>query len=237
MRLRRLAGAALCALLLPVLPAAQASAASSGYRLTTTRQSNGARVVVRWNPCRTITYRVNVSAVPAARRAAMSAEVRAAVARVASATGMRFSYRGTTRQVPQSRLPAAPAADLIVAVTRASRTDLAIGGSTVGIGGTGWTTWERRSGSSRSYVTAVTHGFVAMDYSAFSGLRSGFGAGPSQGNALLHELGHAVGLRHATSSAQVMYPYLGAGTPKGFASGDRTGLRKVGRSAGCIAVP
>lgn len=229
--------AALTVLLVPAIPAAQASAASSGYRLTTTKLPNGKKVVVRWNPCSTISYRLNVTAVPSARRAAVTGQLRSAVSRVATASGLRFSYRGSTAQVPQSRAPSKPAADLVIAVSRPSKTDLDIGGAVVGMGGTRWATWWRGSGSTATYTTAVRNGFVVMDYPSWSRMRSGFGAGATQGNALLHELGHAVGLQHASSNRQIMYPMLQAGTPKGFASGDRAGLARVGRKAGCISVP
>lgn len=233
--------AALAVVLVPAVQATvhipEASAATSGYRLTRTTLPNGKRVVVRWNPCQTITYRVNVTSVPSARRAAVTRQVRSAVDRLGDASGLRLSYRGSTKQVPQSRAPSKPAAELVIAVSRASRTDLDIGGRTVGMGGTRWMTWWRTSGSKTTYTTAVQHGFVVMDYPAWSRMRSGFGAGATQGNALLHELGHAVGLQHASSSRQIMYPMLQAGTPKGFASGDRAGLARVGRKAGCISVP
>jgi hypothetical protein len=229
--------ATLAVLMVPVTAAAQASAATTGYKLTRTTLGNGSKAVVRWNPCEKITYRVNLSAVRASRRSATAAQVRSAVGRTSSASGLVFSYRGTTSQVPQARMPARPAADLVIAVSTPSRTDLAIGGSTVGMGGTSWVTWAARSGSRTAYGSAVRYGFVVMDLTSWGRLKPGFGPGPSQGNALLHELGHAVGLRHAASSKQVMYPLLRAGTPKGYAGGDRAGLTKVGRAAGCITVP
>jgi hypothetical protein len=42
-----------------------------------------------------------------------------------------------------------------------------------------------------------------------------------------------VGLGHTSDKRQIMYPTLTKYASYG--AGDRTGLRKVGRSAGCIA--
>jgi hypothetical protein len=47
----------------------------------------------RWDPCRTITYRIN----PSGGYARSTADIRSAVRRVGRATGFRFRYLGTTR--------------------------------------------------------------------------------------------------------------------------------------------
>lgn len=236
---RRVAAAALalCAVLVPATGVASASAATSGYRITTTRLPDGRTVAVRWNPCQTITYKVNVAAVPAARRAATLAEVRKAVSKVRAATGMRFTYRGTTSEVPRTNNLSGQSAELIVAVVRPSSTDFRIGGATVGYGGILWAQWASYRGVTLRYGAAVVRGYVVMDVGGFSRLSAGFGGGQSQGNALLHELAHAVGLDHATSRRQLMYPILRDSSPRGFASGDRAGLVRVGRRAGCISIP
>jgi len=49
----------------------------------------------------------------------------------------------------------------------------------------------------------------------------------------LHELGHAMGLAHAGSSRQLMYPVLQPSLTA-LQSGDLTGLARVGRGEGCI---
>ncbi|WP_406832822.1 matrixin family metalloprotease [Pedococcus sp. KACC 23699] len=71
----------------------------------------------------------------------------------------------------------------------------------------------------------------------FAQMRRGFGAGATQGNMILHELGHVIGLNHVSSPLQVMYPVIGPRTPNGYATGDRAGLVKLGKAAGCINVP
>ena len=72
---------------------------------------------VRWNPCATISYRINTNGV--AGTSAVN-RVRAAVSEVSAATGIRFSYLGRTSVVPDSQLtPTAGAgADLVIAWAR-----------------------------------------------------------------------------------------------------------------------
>ncbi len=221
-------------------PSASASASTSAnaaYRLSRTRLPDGRQVVLRWNPCQTITYAVNVSALPPGSRAAALAEVRTAVGRLSARTGLRFRYRGRTTQVPRSSRLATQSAELVVAFTSPSRTDFPIGGSTIGYGGRLWYWWSMPAGGRTVYGAAIVRGFVVLDAAGFARLRAGFGPGANRGNVLLHELGHAVGLDHTALRSTLMYPQLRAGGPNGYAAGDRAGLARVGRRAGCIAVP
>jgi hypothetical protein len=50
---------------------------------------------------------------------------------------------------------------------------------------------------------------------------------------LLHELAHAAGLAHVSNSHQLMYPVLQRSLTS-LQSGDKAGLYRLGRSAGCI---
>ena len=51
-------------------------------------------------------------------------------------------------------------------------------------------------------------------------------------SVLRHELGHAMGLGHASQSNEVMYPTVGLTSPGDYGTGDRAGLRAVGTAAG-----
>ena len=58
-------------------------------------------------------------------------------------------------------------------------------------------------------------------------------AAPYIATVLRHELGHAMGLGHASQPGQVMYPSVGPGSPTTYSAGDQAGLRAVGAAKGC----
>jgi len=67
---------------------------------------------------------------------------------------------------------------------------------------------------------------------------NGFGEGATWGRVFIHELGHLVGLGHVARSDQIMFPELGVQRgPAEFRPGDLTGLRLLGKEAGCLPTP
>ncbi|MBL8932366.1 MAG: matrixin family metalloprotease [Kineosporiaceae bacterium] len=219
-------------------PGTAAAATGRGYAVSTAKLSDGRRVVLRWNPCQVITYRVNVSAVPLRRRPAMLAQVRAAVTRLGTASGLRFSFVGTTRTVPRSTTIAGQDAELMIAVTTPSSTDFTIGKGVLGYGGYRYWQWTTTTPSGRRVGgAAIARGWVVLDSAGLGSMRPGFGPGATQGNVILHELAHAIGLDHVDDRRQLLYPTLLPTAPDGYARGDRAGLRVVGRAAGCLSVP
>src|SRR6478672_4275837 len=89
--------------------------------------------------------------------------------------------------------------------------------------------------SYKGYTTAALRGFVVIDTpQMLAQTTGGFGTGTRRTNLLMHELGHAFGLQHVSTTTQQMYPTLTSRSPSGLASGDRYGLYKSGRAAGCI---
>jgi hypothetical protein len=215
-----------------------APVSASSYALATSRLPDGRSVVLRWNPCQVITYTLNVRAVPAARRSVVAGEIRTAVSRLGEATGVRYSYRGTTSSVPRSTNVTRQGAELVVAVTTPSATDFDIGNGVLGYGGYRYWQWTTTSSSGRrTSGAAIARGWVVLDVTGLMRLRAGFWAGSTRGNVMLHELAHTAGLNHVSDARQLLYPTLSASAPNGYASGDRAGLGKVGRTAGCIAVP
>jgi hypothetical protein len=220
-----------------VAPGPAVTGPHAGYQLSTERMPDGRTLVLRWNPCQAITYKVNLSALAQPQREAVLGEDRTALGRLASVSGLRFAYRGATTEIPNSTSLDRQSAQIVVAVTTTGRTDFPIGHGTLGYGGRSWYWWWQQSGNRVTYGAAITRGFVVLDVAGLRGLRAGFGRGLDRGNLLLHELGHAVGLDHAGSRASLMYPELSPGSPDGYAAGDRAGLSRIGRRVGCLSIP
>lgn len=169
----------------------------------------GARVV-RWDPCSTITWSVT----GAAPYAEGLADLDTAFARISAATGLTFV---------QVADPEASALD-VEWTTAAARPVLA--GSLVAWGGV--SSYPQPEGHSKA-----VSGLVLLDVEHT--MPGGFTAvGASWGKAMLHEMGHAVGLGHAAGAEQIMYSKVAA-TPAELGAGDLTGLRAVGAGQGCFA--
>jgi hypothetical protein len=177
----------------------------------------------RWSTCHPIRYRLN----PSGMRKHWRQEVRRALRRVTTASGLRFRYVGKTSFVPDGRRPDPRGTDLVVAVT-----DRAIEGDPTAVGEGGAVPLTVR------HHRVLRSGFVLLRRSLFAGLAAGFGRGHrigeigSQGQALMHELGHAVGLGHARRPAEIMYPVL-TRKPARWGAGDLAGLRVLG-SGPCV---
>ena len=220
-----------------------ASASSSTFNLTFTTTTRGS-VIVRWAPCvkgaagpEVIAYKVHTAGKPGRVRL-----VKEAIDRLHRATGLRFRYAGRTQYIPQSeryvqRLNA-PAmerrADVPLVVAWARKGNVS-GGSTLltgdeaGVGSIIWRYTLRSDLRLSDAAVVIRRGR--------SSLQPGFGAGGTVGTLLLHELGHAVGLRHVEDKRQVMYPLIGSWSPGGYSDGDRGGLAEVGAAAGCMSGP
>ena len=163
------------------------------------------------------------------------AETKTAVSRISTYTGIKFSYKGSTTEVPRPGSMPKQTAELVIAYTSPSKTSYGLSGSVMGVGGY-QSYWTSRTVNGRTtYVTAAVRGFVVIDTpQMMKQLTGGTGTGYHRSNLLAHELGHAMGLQHVDDTRQQMYPVLRSTSPQLFYSGDRYGLTKVGKSAGCI---
>jgi hypothetical protein len=213
-----------------------ATGAAASYQLSYASLPNGTKAVVRWNGCQTdITYKVNLAAVPSSLRSTILSETQTTVSQLASYTGFRFSYKGTTSEVPRVGSMPRQSAELVIAFTTPSQTNYNLSGSAVGEGGLYYAWAGVTSNGTTRYTVAAQRGFVVIDTpQMLRQLHGGFGTGMRRSNLLLHELGHVVGLQHVGDARQAMYPSLLTTAPRLGNWGDRTGFGLVGRRAGCI---
>lgn len=187
------------------------------------KNENG--TVTRWNPCDGV-IRVKVN--PTGGGTGALADSITAIKALAAATGLKFTYDGTTSFIPRSTNAWQQPAPVVIAWASRSQTDY-LGTGAVGEGG-----W-RSSGTSSNGTTwtwKITSGFVVVDPG--SHVTAGFGRGITRGALLLHELGHVAGLGHTSQATQVMSPALSSTSYAAWGTGDRTGLGVVGATHGCV---
>ena len=183
----------------------------------------------RWDPCTPIRYVVNPAYAPQQGRADLAEALR----RISAVSGQQFVDAGDTDELPSLGREAYQPdrygeqwAPLLVAWADPATTDVGIGGGTKGVALT--TAVPGATGPS------ILTGQVVLD--AVQRLSSGFGPGSTEGEVLLHELAHAMGLGHVDDPTQVMY-YRTTNSESQFGAGDRAGLAALGAASGCLPAP
>ena len=171
----------------------------------------------RWNPCTSVTYKLNLTGAPSFARAAVAD----AVNKVMAATGINLVDLGDTTAGLTGTPPAG--VDAVIAFSASQADGTPFGGGTLGQGGGSY------SYSGAGLNAKVVSGYVLVNRS-YSFLDGYVANGLSQ--TLLHELGHMVGLGHVNDGGEVMYAY--SHTVTGWGPGDREGLWNLGAAQSCL---
>jgi hypothetical protein len=220
----------------------QSGEAATGYTLQTSTFGS-TRLLDRWNPCqKAITYAVNpaLAGASAPARAAAVLDVQRAFAAVHAATGMTFRYVGITTYIPTGHTwtnatnRGGEPAEIVVAWVDARHPSSLLVPGAAGVGG--FAVRASRTGAG-AWIGYVGRGYVVLDASQNRFFKPGFGAGVTRGELLLHEIGHTIGLGHTSLASQIMYPILQPRSVAKYGGYDLLGLKRLGRTAGCIYVP
>ena len=182
--------------------------------------------VARWNPCAPVPWVFNPANAPVGGLTV----VKAAFARVSALTGLRFQYLGTSRTVPSSAYTKqswGAYKPLLVGWSTAAVSDLLAGTGVTHVGETRMR-WVGLS-TSTGLKAELASGVVVFNARSAAPL---WGAG-SRYTYALHELGHAVGLSHVSTSRELMGFTLNRAL-RDYGTGDRAGLTRVGAGAGCL---
>jgi ribosomal protein L24E len=200
-----------------------AAPASQGYSYLETQ---GNQLPIRWNPCQTINYEVNLTFAPPDGLSLLQQ----AFSDLASSTGINFNYIGTTSQFPSSQrsdFATGPGgstiwAPVLVAWEPTGYTDFMPSGGVIGEGGA-TPAWN---GQQWVYVTGQ------------ASITSSYALTQEQIVSLIHhELGHVLGLGHVADPSEVMNPVDNGNAPTAYQWGDLLGLAHLGRAEGCLSEP
>ena len=202
----------------------------------------------RFNPCAPVRYVLN----RALATDADVADLQGALAKVSAATGLEFQFAGTSGEDPRNSAGAVRGADGNVGWP-----PVLIGWAHLGAGDE----LRRRAasgtapaadpgvvgGGGRPIVSenVITTGNLVLNLDAVTDTDTrdpvphGFGPGVNWGRIMMHELAHVIGLGHVQSRTSIMNETLTQQTISSseWGVGDLTGLRALGRDAGCLTVP
>lgn len=228
---------------------ASAAPAGAGYRFL---QVNRSGTPVRWNPCGTIHYQLDLSSAPSWAET----DIGDAISSISMATGIQFAYDGPTDQFPDGQVPAGAGGSepppVVIAwanVAQTQQLNLAEpgpaappdGGVSVGTAGTApgvdslARTYPVMAKDDASGHGVYVTGSVVIGAAA-SSLSDGFGPGGA-GVLLLHQLGRLVGLGDVSDPSEVMSTDVLATRVTGLGRGDLAGLARLGTRSGCLEEP
>jgi len=186
---------------------------------------------VRWNPCEPVHYVVNAALAPPGSLE----DVHEAFRRISGATGITFVFGDLTDEVPSAYRKAFQPkrygerwAPILVGWVDPDTSDIPFDIEDGGVAS---------AVASPLYPTTSTDlyvsGWVAMNQEDPN--LPGWAHPWEQGPVLLHEIGHVMGLGHVDAYGEIMNETGGGAVDLG--PGDQEGLRLLGSSGGCLAVP
>lgn len=192
---------------------------------------DGQGAPLRWDACAPVPFVLNGDGAPPGA----ADDVRAALSRLADASGLDLVLLGTTEERPSRDRP------LVERDGSGWRwRPVLVAWTAPGEGGLPLTPLDRgvalpvavRDGDRESFVT----GQVVLNVRR-ADLAPGFGdRADALGALLLHELAHVLGLDHVDDPGELMWDRPGEG-PVTLGPGDRAGLRAIGADAGCRPSP
>lgn len=218
-------------------------ASAASYSVNSVPMDNGKKMTMRWNPCQSaITYRVNTKALPKKRQARAVKDIRRGFTLLSRATGMKFQYKGATSYVPKKNYVARNPSEIMVSYVSQNKSSkyfspLLMKSGKKYVSGTGGYSYQQWMNSNGVKGGAIGRGFVVLNANHDKSFKPGFGTQLSRGKLILHEIAHVVGLNHVEDKSQIMYHTLTLKGKASYRSGDRIGLQRLGRPAGCITVP
>ena len=187
---------------------------------------------VRYNACQPLHYVVNPDLAP---DGAVD-DIHTAFEMTAEASGLRFVYDGETDEIATDDRPTYQPerygerwAPILISWANDLPEPAAgpEGAKTIGWGGS--TAEPNSKGEAVLVSGAATFDATATEIPA------GFG-GQTWGQAMLHELGHVLGLGHDVAGDSVMNPVIGLRSAV-WGPGDRTGLWVLGLGSPCVESP
>jgi hypothetical protein len=213
-------------------PGAALASPGDGYAFLDTLTESGRTVPVRWNPCEPIQYQVNLEGAPSD---ALD-EITQATSRVTDATGIAFTFDGTTDRTLRATSHDYFYADgvagtyypiLIVWIPHAEMVRFTNEQDVLAFA-------HPEPGESQRSDQWVS-GWVVVD----QGGRFEDTGRYSLELVLMHELGHIVGLAHVNDPNELMFSGQDAGDARPYqmydwGPGDLEGLEQVGVDRGCM---
>lgn len=224
---------------------ASAAPAGLGYSFL---QVNRSGTPVRWNPCGTVHYQLDLASAPSWAET----DIGDAISSISMATGIQFAYDGPTNQFPDGQVPVGAGASepppVVIAwadLAQTQQLNLAEPGPGTPPGGRGSAATPGVDSLARTYPVmakddASGHGVYVTGSvvigAAASSLSDGFGPGGA-GVLLLHQLGRLVGLGDVSDPSEVMNTDVLATRVTGLGRGDLAGLARLGARSGCLKEP